>query len=184
MVDLMLAGDEERIRGEGVIRTVCDPCCGSGEMLSIAKGHIQGSDVREGVNPDADFHLFGQEVNPETFSICKSDLYMKSADGRDANNIRFGTTLGDDVFTHNFNYQIANPPYGKDWKHLARPDRLLQGMGGKRPAGIRSPQDLSHRQHHHSQERSRRRPHKGPVVTSCREKDSRQRSRLSREGSS
>ncbi|MFH0944335.1 MAG: class I SAM-dependent DNA methyltransferase, partial [Planctomycetota bacterium] len=116
MVRLMLAGDEKRIRGEGVIRTICDPCCGSGGMLSIAKDHILGSGDREGVNPEADIHLFGQEVNPETYAICKSDLYMKSADGRDAENIRFGTTLGKDLFRRKFDYQIANPPYGKDWK--------------------------------------------------------------------
>ncbi len=116
MVDLMLAGDEEVIAGQGVIRTVCDPCCGSGGMLSIAKGRIQGTEDRPGLNPSADIHLFGQEVNPETFAICKSDLYMKSADGRDADNIRFGSTLASNTFQRTFDYQIANPPYGKDWK--------------------------------------------------------------------
>ncbi len=116
MVDLMLAGDEKLIQGDGVIRTVCDPCCGSGGMLSIAKAHIQGSAEREGLNPSADIHLFGQEVNPETFAICKSDLYMKSKTGRDADEIRFGSTLKNDSFKRNFDYQIANPPYGKDWK--------------------------------------------------------------------
>ena len=110
MVDLMLAGDEDRISGQGVIRTICDPCCGSGGMLSIAKGHIQGTDERPGINPSADIHLFGQEVNPETFAICKSDLYMKSADGRDADNIRFGSTLRKDLFTHNFDYRRLEGP--------------------------------------------------------------------------
>ena len=116
MVDLLLAGDEEVIRGKGVIRTVCDPCCGSGGMLSITKDHVLGTPKRPGINPSADIHLFGQEVNPETYAICKSDMFMKSKSGRDAENIRFGTTLAKDSFRRTFDYQIANPPYGKDWK--------------------------------------------------------------------
>ena len=69
------------------------------------------------MNPGADIHLFGQEVNPETFAICKSDLFMKSADGRDAENVVFGSTLSNDRHAGaGFDYMIANPPYGKDWK--------------------------------------------------------------------
>ena len=123
MVDLLLAGDEDRLRTEGVVLSVCDPCCGSGGMLTIAKEHITLGETREGerrgdaVNPDADIHLFGQEVNPETFAICKSDLFMKSEDGRDAENVLFGSTLSKDRHTAaGFDYLIANPPYGKDWK--------------------------------------------------------------------
>ena len=71
-----------------MIRTVYDPCCGSGGMLTIAKERILE------INPSADVHLFGQEVNPETYAVCKSDLYMKSADGRDAENITFGSDAG------------------------------------------------------------------------------------------
>ena len=119
MVDLLLAGDADRMSGKGVVRTICDPCCGSGGMLSIAKDHILGTPDRPGINPDADIHLFGQEVNPETFAICKSDLYMKSSDGRDADNILFGSTLAKNQFVRKFDYQIANPPYGKDWKRDA-----------------------------------------------------------------
>ncbi len=123
MVDLLLAGDEERLRTKGVVLSVYDPCCGSGGMLTIAKEHIAVGETREGesrgdaVNVDADTHLFGQEVNPETFAICKSDLFMKSADGRDADNILFGSTLSNDRHARaTFDYMIANPPYGKDWK--------------------------------------------------------------------
>ena len=123
MVDLLLAGDEERLGAKGVVRTVCDPCCGSGGMLTIAQEHITAGETRDGklcaeaVNPDADIHLFGQEVNPETFAICKSDLFMKSEDGRDAENVLFGSTLSKDrQASDNFDYLIANPPYGKDWK--------------------------------------------------------------------
>lgn len=123
MVDLLLAGDEDRLRKPGVVLTVCDPCCGSGGMLTIAKEHItvgvrkNGGLLRPPVNPGAGVHLFGQEVNPETFAVCKSDLFMKSTDGRDAENILFGSTLSRDRHAnHGFDYQIANPPYGKDWK--------------------------------------------------------------------
>ena len=123
MVDLLLAGDEDRLRTKGVVLSVCDPCCGSGGMLTIAKEHLTVGETRDGtplgdaVNPDADIHLFGQEVNPETFAICKSDLFMKSEDGRDAENVRFGSTLSRDRHaSDNFDYLIANPPYGKDWK--------------------------------------------------------------------
>ena len=123
MVDLLLAGDEQRLRTEGVVLSVYDPCCGSGGMLTIAKEHINVGERREGelcgsaVNPEADIHLFGQEVNPETFGICKSDLFMKSEDGRDADNVLFGSTLSNDRHASTtFDYMIANPPYGKDWK--------------------------------------------------------------------
>ena len=123
MVGLLLAGDEDRLGTKGIVRSVYDPCCGSGGMLTIAQEHIVAGETRDGevlseaVNPDADVHLFGQEVNPETFAICKSDLFMKSADGRDAEHIFFGSTLSSDRHaSDNFDYLIANPPYGKDWK--------------------------------------------------------------------
>ncbi len=123
MVDLMLAGDQARIRAKGVVRTVYDPCCGSGGMLTIAKEHItaglrkNGDTVRFPINKDAEIHLFGQEVNPETWAVSKSDLFIKDPSGRDADNIVFGSTLGHDRHPgRTFDYLIANPPYGKDWK--------------------------------------------------------------------
>jgi len=123
MVELMLAGDEARIRRKGIVCTVYDPCCGSGGMLMIAKEHItagwrrNGEVVRPPINPEADFHLFGQEVNPETWAVCKSDLFMKDPKGRDAENIAYGSVLSNDQHAgHGFDYMIANPPYGKDWK--------------------------------------------------------------------
>ncbi len=123
MVDLMLAGDEASIGGKGIVRTVYDPCCGSGGMLMIAKEHVNlgrrenGNLLHGPVNPDAEIHLYGQEVNPETWAVSKSDLFIKDPEGRDAENIAFGTTLSSDAhITRNFDYLIANPPYGKDWK--------------------------------------------------------------------
>jgi type I restriction enzyme M protein len=123
MVDVMLAGDESRIRRKGIVRTVDDPCCGSGGMLMITKQHItvglrkNGDLLRPAINKDAGIHLFGQEVNPETWAVSKSDLFMKDPTGRDADNIAFGSTLSNDRHAgQTFDYLIANPPYGKDWK--------------------------------------------------------------------
>ena len=139
MVDLMLAGDEERIGGAGVVRTVYDPCCGSGGMLTIAKERItagyseNGSLVADPINPQAEIHLYGQEVNPETWAVSKSDLFMKDPTGRDADNIAFGSTLSNDRHARRtFDYLIANPPYGKDWK---RDDRAVRDEHARGAAG-------------------------------------------------
>ena len=90
MAALMTHHDHDELKEDGVIRTVYDPCCGSGGMLTIGKEQIQT------INKDAEVHLFGQEVNPQTYAMCKSDLYMKSVDGRDADNVAFGSTLSND----------------------------------------------------------------------------------------
>lgn len=135
MVDLMLSGDDKRIAGPGVVRTIYDPCCGSGGMLLIAKEHIKTgrseSEFLSGksVNPNAEIHLFGQEVNPEIWAISKSDLYMKDPTGRDAENIAYGSVLSADGHNRNFDYLIANPPYGKDWKRDEQMVRAEHGLG-------------------------------------------------------
>lgn len=111
MVDLLMADDSDFINTPHRTVTVYDPCCGTGGMLTKAKERILSQ------NSSAHVHLFGQEVNPETYAVCKSDLYMKSEDGRDADNIAFGSTLSNDQHSsHRFNYVLANPPYGKDWR--------------------------------------------------------------------
>ncbi len=111
MVNLLLAQDQDALKQNHIVRTVYDPCCGSGGMLTIAKERILE------INSMAEVHLFGQELNGETFAICKSDLYMKSADGRDAENIKFGSTLSKDQHADkHFDYLLTNPPYGKEWK--------------------------------------------------------------------
>ena len=127
MADLLLAGDEARIQGTGVVRKVYDPCCGSGGMLTITKEHIKAGISKDGelvkapINPKADIHLFGQEVNPETFAICKSDLYMKSTDGRDAKNISYGSTLSNDRHEqYRFDYLITNPRTARTGRWIRR----------------------------------------------------------------
>ncbi len=139
MVDLLLAGDEARIGRRGVVVTVYDPCCGSGGMLSIAKEHIQGARARQGINPEAEVHLFGQEVNPETWAVSKSDMFMLHPDGRDADNIAFGSTLSSDRHgERSFDYLITNPPYGKDWKRdqEAVEAEHERGISGRFGAGL------------------------------------------------
>jgi type I restriction enzyme M protein len=136
MVDLMLAGDSDRIRRKGIVRTVYDPCCGSGGMLMITKEHVtigrrkNGELLRPAINRDAEIHLFGQEVNPETWAVSKSDLFMNDPTGRDADNIAYGSTLSNDRHAgRGFDYLIANPPYGKDWKRDEDAVRAEHGRG-------------------------------------------------------
>jgi type I restriction enzyme M protein len=145
MADLMLAGDEKEIRAKRAIRTVYDPCCGSGGMLMITKEHItvglrkNGGLLRPAINPDAEIHLFGQEVNPETWAVSKSDLFMKDPTGRDADNIAYGSTLSNDRHAgQTFDYLIANPPYGKDWKRDEDAVRAEheRGAAGRFAAGL------------------------------------------------
>ena len=143
MVDLMIAGDESHISDKGIVRTIYDPCCGSGGMLTIAKEHItighreNGNLLAGPVNPSAEIHLYGQEVNPETWAVSRSDLFMKDPTGRDAENILFGTTLSNDRHSDKpFDYLIANPPYGKDWK---RDESAVRAEHGRGIAGRFSP---------------------------------------------
>ena len=111
MVNLLLAQDRDALERNHIVRTVYDPCAGSGGMLTIGKERILE------INPNAEVYLFGQEVNPESYAVCKADLYMTSADGRDAENIKFGSTLSKDGHADKrFDYLITNPPYGTEWK--------------------------------------------------------------------
>ncbi len=132
MVNLLLAQDQEALSHNHIVRTVYDPCCGSGGMLTIAKERILE------ININAEVHLFGQELNGETFAICKSDLYMKSVDGRDADNIMFGSTLSKDQHANkHFDYLLTNPPFGKEWKmdQAAVEAEAAQGAAGRFAAG-------------------------------------------------
>ncbi len=132
MVELLLLDEAERLAQPAYVALVYDPCCGTGGMLTVAKDHITR------INAATNVALYGQEVNPETFAVCKSDLYMKSADGRDAENIMFGSTLRlDQHANRRFDYMIANPPYGKDWKQdeEAVIEAAAKGPNGRFAAG-------------------------------------------------
>ena len=111
MVELLVAHDSDDLSQAGKEVLVYDPCCGTGGMLTNFKDRI------ETMNSQATVRLYGQEVNPETFAVAKSDLYMISKDGKDAENIAFGSTLSNDRHRgERFDYILANPPYGKEWK--------------------------------------------------------------------
>jgi len=133
MVRLLTAGDDAVLGQPDVIRSVFDPAGGSGGMLSIAKEYIH-----ECINPNADIRLFGQEVNDETFAICKSDLLIKG-DDRDADNIKPDSSLSKDGHPRaTFDYQLSNPPYGKDWKkeQALIDDEATRGDKGRFGAGL------------------------------------------------
>jgi type I restriction enzyme M protein len=101
-------------------------------MLTIAKDRIFE------INQHAEVHLFGQELNGETFAICKSDLYMKSIDGRDAENIKYGSTLSKDQHADkHFDYLLTNPPFGKEWRmdQVAVEAEAERGYAGRFGAG-------------------------------------------------
>ena len=111
MVDLLLHADSEALSKPGVIRTIYDPTAGTGGMLSIAEEYLTGPN---GLNPDATLIVHGQELNPESFAICKGDMLIK---GQDISNIKFGDTLKNDGHPDaKFDYGIANPPFGVEWK--------------------------------------------------------------------
>ena len=109
LVSLLLAEHQEDLRGQGIIRSIFDPCCGTGGMLTIGKEYF-----REQINPDADIRLLGQQLNEQTYAICKSDMLIT---GEDPDNIRQGSSLSNDQFQgQHFDYMITNPPFGVSWK--------------------------------------------------------------------
>jgi type I restriction enzyme M protein len=109
LVALVFSENKEDLQGEGKIRSIFDPCCGTGGMLSIGKEWIL-----ENINPDIDIRLFGQELNPQTYSICKSDMLIT---GQNPNNIHLGSSLSEDKLQDKtFDYMITNPPFGVSWK--------------------------------------------------------------------
>ncbi len=121
MVDLLLVGDEQHIIRKGAVRTIYDPCCGTGGMLTIASDHItkgrviDGKVVQDAIDPDTEIHLFGQEANLETWATACSNLYLKNPMGHDAGNIKQGSVLTRDHHRRRFDYMITHPPYGKNW---------------------------------------------------------------------
>ena len=109
LVSLLFAEHREDLRGQGIVRSIFDPCCGTGGMLTIGKEYF-----REQINPDADIRLLGQELNAQTYAICKSDMLIT---GEDPDNIRLGSSLSEDRFQgQRFDYMITNPPFGVSWK--------------------------------------------------------------------
>jgi len=110
MVDLLFIEDDDALRAPGIVRTLLDPACGTGGMLSVA-----GEYLRE-LNPRAHLEVFGQELNAETYAVCRSDMVLK---GLKASNIGLGNSFSEDHFKgQHFDYLLANPPFGVEWKKV------------------------------------------------------------------
>ncbi len=131
IVSLLLVNDKDALTGSGVIRQVYDPAAGTGGMLSIAEMEMKA------LNPRIRVELFGQELNPESFAICKSDMLVTD---HNPENIAFGNTLTEDAHKgKSFHYMLSNPPYGVEWKKYQNPIRSEakeQGMSGRFGAGL------------------------------------------------
>ncbi len=109
LVSLVFSPDIDKLSQPNKIVSVYDPCCGTGGMLSIGKNWVQ-----ENINPNVEINLFGQELNPQTYSICKSDFLITD---EEPDNIKLGSTLTKDQHTsRGFDYMITNPPFGVSWK--------------------------------------------------------------------
>jgi len=112
MVNLLFIEDDEALTKPGVVRSLYDPTAGTGGMLSIGGEHLAE------LNPDARLVMYGQELNPESYAICKADMLIK---GQDIANIIQGNTLSEDGLTgKHFDYMLSNPPFGVEWKKIEK----------------------------------------------------------------
>lgn len=131
MVNLLFLPDGDILTTKGIVKTLYDPACGTGGMLSVAEDY-----VRE-LNPDARLEVFGQDYNAQAYAICGSDMMIK---GQDIEHIAFGDSFTDDRFPrHKFDYMLANPPFGVEWKPEAdfiTREHEEQGFGGRFGAGL------------------------------------------------
>ncbi len=131
MVNLIFIEDDEALTKPGVVRSLYDPTAGTGGMLSVADEHLAG------LNPDARLVMYGQELNPESYAICKADMLIK---GQDIGNIVFGNTLSaDGLHGKAFDYMLSNPPFGVEWKKIEREVRKeaeQMGFNGRFGPGL------------------------------------------------
>jgi type I restriction enzyme M protein len=131
MVNLLFVEDDEVLSKPGVVRTIYDPTAGTGGMLSIADEYLTEH------NDKASLVMYGQELNPESYAICKADMLIK---GQDVSNIIFGNTLSDDGHPHQkFDYMLSNPPFGVEWKKVekaVRAEHEQKGFNGRFGPGL------------------------------------------------
>ncbi len=132
MVNILFANDSDALTKPGIVRTLYDPACGTGGMLSVAEDHLRD------LNPGARLRVYGQELNAETYAVCRSDMMLK---GQDASNIYFGNSFTEDGAPEGmgFDYMLANPPFGVEWKKVEKPIRLERenlGLRGRFGAGL------------------------------------------------
>ncbi|KMO43597.1 restriction endonuclease subunit M [Methylobacterium tarhaniae] len=131
MVNLLFVEDDEALTKPGVVRTIYDPTAGTGGMLSIAGEYLAEH------NPRGHLTMFGQELNPESYAICKADMLIK---GQDIANIAPGNTLSEDGHAgRRFDYMLSNPPFGVEWKKVekqVRAEHEQQGFDGRFGPGL------------------------------------------------
>jgi type I restriction enzyme M protein len=123
--------DDEALTGSGVIRTIYDPTAGTGGFLSAGMEYLYE------LNPSAKLVSFGQELNPESYAICKADMLIK---GQEVSNIKLGNTLSNDqLYANKFDYMLSNPPFGVDWKKIEsaiKDEHTLKGFDGRFGASL------------------------------------------------
>ncbi len=131
MVNLLFNEGRDTLRKAGIVRTLYDPACGTGGMLSIAEEHLKD------FNADAQLEVFGQELNPEAYAVCKSDMILK---GDHANNIKYGNSFTmDGLAGTKFDYMLSNPPFGVEWKKVEKfikDEHEQKGAAGRFGAGL------------------------------------------------
>lgn len=131
MVNLIFMPDEDVLTTKGIVKTLFDPACGTGGMLSVSEEYL-----RE-LNPDARLEAFGQDYNDQSFAVCGSDMMIK---GQNIDHIAFGDSFTEDHFSgKHFDYMLANPPFGVEWKPEAdfiKREHEEQGFGGRFGAGL------------------------------------------------
>ncbi|MCB8820925.1 type I restriction-modification system subunit M [Microvirga rosea] len=131
MVNLLFVEDDGILSKPGVVRTIYDPTAGTGGMLSTADEYLAEH------NDKASLVMYGQELNPESYAICKADMLIK---GQDVSNIIFGNTLSDDGHPHQkFDYMLSNPPFGVEWRKVekaVRTEHEQKGFNGRFGPGL------------------------------------------------
>ncbi|HOY19463.1 MAG TPA: class I SAM-dependent DNA methyltransferase [Haliscomenobacter sp.] len=131
MVNLLFNEDREILTQQGIVKTLYDPACGTGGMLSVAEAYLKE------LNPKAELKVFGQEINPESYAICKADMLIK---GQNPANIKFGNTFTvDGLSEEKFDYMLSNPPFGVDWKKAEKiisTEAANKGYAGRFGAGL------------------------------------------------
>ncbi|GLV14953.1 DNA methyltransferase [Alicyclobacillus hesperidum] len=132
MVNLLFNEDRNQdLSKEGIVRTIYDPACGTGGMLSVSEEYLTE------LNPDIMVRVFGQELNPESYAICKADMLLK---GQKPSQIKFGNSFSEDGFVgQTFDYMLSNPPFGVEWKKVEKEIRAEHeklGMNGRFGAGL------------------------------------------------
>lgn len=128
---LVFMEDDDALTKPGIIRTIYDPTAGTGGFLS------EGMEYVERLNPKAVMRAYGQELNPESYAICKADMLIK---GQEVNNIKLGNTLSNDqLYADKFDYMLSNPPFGVDWKKIEKDikdENSLKGFDGRFGPGL------------------------------------------------